>query len=187
MYNNRRTRTQTKDSPLPNLPPGAGAQQPAVIAASRVSNHVAFPTDSYSFRVTPPACEEEHFQNPWDFDPPPQLPPRPRVQSMNASYSPRIGQTPYDAGGRGRMAFPEPNVHGSILTSQNLSTPQRLSHHHSRSDFRSNPTSNNQRPHNASVSSFASSYNAHDDDRQYGSEYDEVRTCSYLLCYPMLY
>ncbi len=140
MYGNRRTHP----SAVPSLPPGA--QRPAVRS------------DAYTVEVAPPAYDQY-----WNLNTPP--PPRPRVQSMN---DPRIyheqNQMPYDSMRQQRVPFPEPVFYGE----QNylLTSAQRPVHHHySQSELGHQYSSSNahRRPHNDSVSSFASSYNAHTD------------------------
>lgn len=146
MYGNRRTSA----SALPSLPPGA--QRPAVYS------------DAYTVEVTPPAYEQHVLQNPWDLNTPPLPPPRPRVRSMNESRTHHgQNQIPYDSMRQQRVPFPEPVFYGQ--QSNLASSSQRLVHHHSRSELGIlSPSSTDYRkPHNDSVSSFASSYNAHDD------------------------
>ncbi|KAF8968138.1 hypothetical protein BDZ97DRAFT_1916355 [Flammula alnicola] len=162
MNGNRRTSA----SAVPNL--SRGAQQPAVPTQSP---HHAFPSNSsYTFQVTPPVYDHQGLQNPWEQTLHP-LPPRPRVQSMHELYAARRVSAPYDIGGQQRMAFPEPVFYGSPSPPQNLSPPPRLTHHQSQSDLgASTSTLNGQRlQNNASVTSFASSYNAQSDDAYYGS------------------
>lgn len=146
MYGNRRTSA----SALPSLPPGA--QRPAVYS------------DAYTVEVTPPAYEQHVLQNPWDLNTPPLPPPRPRVRSMNESRTHHgQNQIPYDSMRQQRVPFPEPVFYGQ--QSNLASSSQRLVHHHSRSELGIlSPSSTDYRkPHNDSVSSFASSYNAHND------------------------
>ncbi|PPQ99136.1 hypothetical protein CVT24_009326 [Panaeolus cyanescens] len=158
-----------------NLPPGA--QQPAVVTPP--SRYL------YSLQVQPPPRNEDNlqFHNPWDsYQHPPQqpqqlLPPqtRPRVQSMQGpvppprvqpQQQPTYQQTP-------RFSFPEPQFFSFEQPApppppaKDLQPPRILRHHHSRSDLpgiHPNASRMHNQHSNQSVASFASSYNAVDDD-----------------------
>ncbi|KAF8149926.1 hypothetical protein B0H34DRAFT_731762 [Crassisporium funariophilum] len=184
MYYNRRPQV----SVVPTLPPGA--QQPAVPSPTptRINPGYAFPSPAYSFELSPPP-----FVNPWEPQayedrplpplPPPlnvQTPPtptpsRPRVQSMVEHY-PRPSASTHGSGSSQRTPpFPEPQVFRATSHRANLTPPQKLTHHYSRSDLTGQPPIQNAlRMHNPSVVSFASSYNQHAEDDQYGSGSNEA-------------
>lgn len=172
MHGNRRTST----SALPSLPPGA--RQPAI------------PNDGYAFELTPPAYEQQPIlHNPWDAvaNTTPPLPARPRVRSMNDSNNTmREAQSPYAFGGQQRMGFPEPMFYDGQqnFAAAGPGTTPRLTHHYSRSDDGGPRTAplGRHRPLNASVASFASSYQARSDDVHSLSSSGEVCMLYHTAC-----